>query len=247
MNLILIASEEINEKNIVILQDRRSDHIINILGRGCGDRVRIGLLNGPIGSGRILDLAPGKPGRVALEIAADGPPPPRPQVDLILALPRPIMLKRILAQAVAIGVDRIFLINAGRVEKSFFQASLLKDRNYLPCLHAGLEQAVDTRVPELSIHKGFKAFVEDQLPVIGRQALGLLAHPGGRPLLEMVSPPLTGRIVLAVGPEGGWLDYEIDRFKEQGFIPFSAGPRILRVETAIAVLLGQLSLLRACP
>jgi RsmE family RNA methyltransferase len=50
---------------------------------------------------------------------------------------------------------------------------------------------------------------------------------------------------LAVGPEGGWVDFEIDKFIEQSFVPISmGGERVLRTDTAVVALLSQLMLLQ---
>jgi len=250
MNLILISSAELGGDNVVFLQDRRSEHIVNILKCRRGDKVKIGLIDGPVGNGRILEISACKSvnePRVALKVVLDGLPLPLPCVDLILALPRPIMLKRILGQATTMGISRLFLINAGRVEKSFFSASLLRAENYRPYLLRGLEQAMDTSVPKVFIYNRFKPFMEDTLPDIAKNCpLRLLAHPTATPLPPQADKqPSTARIILAVGPEGGWVDFEVHKFSESGFKPFSLGPRILRVDTAVVALLSRLATLRA--
>ena len=150
MNIILLDPAELTD-NRVILRDRRADHIRSVLGAACGDTLRIGIINGPMGTSRVVSITADA---VELETSHTGPAPPRPDTDLILALPRPIMLKRIFSQAATLGVGRIFLINASRVEKSFFSASLLHRENYYPLLLHGLEQAVDTMVPEVMMHHG---------------------------------------------------------------------------------------------
>ncbi|MDH5297845.1 MAG: RsmE family RNA methyltransferase, partial [Desulfobulbaceae bacterium] len=189
------------------------------------------------------------PLRVVLEVSAAAPPPPKSDVDLILALPRPIMLKRILAQATSMGVGRIFLINANRVEKSFFNATLLEAANIEECLRLGLEQAVDTRLPQLSLHHRFRPFVEDRLPELaGECPVRLVAHPDTDLRLNEAAPhPLAQRVLLAIGPEGGWVNFEIDMFRARGFTPFTLGPRILRMDTAVPALLAQIDLLRLLP
>jgi 16S rRNA (uracil1498-N3)-methyltransferase len=246
MNVILIGAEEIDKNDQVVLQDRRSAHIINVLHGKCGDRVRIGILNGPLGLGRIIELTPGeKTARVVLKISVTGHAPELPMVDLILALPRPIMLKKILTQAASMGVGRIFLINAKRVEKSFFHATLLAESNYRSYLLQGLEQAVATKVPEVFIHNRFRPFVEDHLPiVIDDYSHCIVAHPGAAPLHHVDRHAIKGRVLLAVGPEGGWIEFEIDKFRKQGFVAVGLGERILRVDTAVVALLAQISMLR---
>jgi RsmE family RNA methyltransferase len=182
---------------------------------------------------------------VMLQVRVDTPPPPKLGLSLILALPRPIMLKRVLAQATALGVDHIHLVNAGRVEKSFFEASPVKDNGFTPFLINGLEQAVDTMLPTVSVHPRFRPFIEDVMPTLpaGRK---LIAHPdGGEDLVcrGRADQGKQGMTLLAIGPEGGWLDYEVGRFEEAGFLPFTLGPRILRVDTAVPAIIAQLSLL----
>lgn len=246
MNVILIELDEVGEDGCVVLQDRRSAHIMNVLHGKCGAKVKIGIINGPLGTGHIVDITPErKIGRVVLTISTAGHAPETPMIDLILALPRPIMLKKILTQAASMGVGRLFLINANRVEKSFFNSSLLADSKYRPYLLLGLEQAGATMVPEVSIHKRFRPFVEDVLPgIIDDYSRCIVAHPGALPLHHIDRNAIKGRLLLAVGPEGGWLEYEIDKFKEQGFVAMGLGERILRVDTAVVTFLAQVSVLR---
>ncbi|MEJ2032301.1 MAG: 16S rRNA (uracil(1498)-N(3))-methyltransferase [Deltaproteobacteria bacterium] len=244
MNLILVDPEELRpDGNVIFHRDRRCRHLNQVLGSRPGDRVRIGLVNGPLGTGRLLAISSEE---AVLATVWQPSPPSLPTIDLILALPRPIMLRRILAQSAAQGVGRIFLINANRVEKSFFQASLLQKGTLTEHLRHGLEQAVDTRLPEISVHPRFRPFAEDLLPTLtGDYAHLLLAHPGVDERLPTVAPPpLTGRVLLALGPEGGWVDFEIGKFRDQGLRPFTMGHRILRLETATVALLAQLDLLR---
>jgi RsmE family RNA methyltransferase len=242
MNLLLLKPHEIRNQQVE-LTDRRAEHIRKVLRAGQGDEVRVGVVNGPMGLGRILLM---EDNRVTLSLCLTVTPSPPPATDLILALPRPIMLKRVLAQAASLGVSRIFLINAGRVEKSFFHASLIRDNTLEGPLLLGLEQAVDTILPQISVHERFRPFVEDLLPgLLPGSPTRLLAHPdGGQTLARLDAGTGNQRIILAIGPEGGWVDFEVHKFQEQGFTLFSMGPRILRVDTAVPALLGQIGLLR---
>jgi RsmE family RNA methyltransferase len=247
MNLILFEPHEINADKTVHLDDRRSRHIINVLGSQPGERLKAGIVNGPIGSAEIISITKDrKTAAVILRFSAEEPVPQAPFCDLIVALPRPIMLKRILAQAAELGVRNIFLINANRVEKSFFQANLLKKEKYRQFLLHGMEQAKDTLMPEVSVHKRFRPFVEDFIPTIAKTySRMLVAHPeAGEDLKQVVGTEISGRTLLAVGPEGGWVDFEIEKFFEQSFVPVSMGARILRTDTAIVALLAQLMLMK---
>jgi 16S rRNA (uracil1498-N3)-methyltransferase len=244
MNIILVGEEEL-DKGRVILTDHRAGHIVTVLKSKIGDRIRIGVIDGHKGTGRICSLNPGKPYRVELALDLNREEPSVPPIDLLLALPRPIMLKRIFSQAAALGFGSIILINANRVEKSFWEAGLLQEDAYRPHLLAGLEQAVDTRLPAIQCYRRFRPFVEDVLPgITAKYSHCLVAHPGAELTLKKVlAGGRQGRILLAVGPEGGWVDYEVQRFIEKGFSAFTLGERILKVDTAVISLHGRISAL----
>ena len=243
MNLLLFEPEELTGELLQLpVGDRRAQHISRVLELGPGAELRVGMVNGDMGTGRILNC---RDGSCTLEVQLGTQPPAVPGIELILALPRPIMLQRILKQATVLGVRRFHLIRSRRVHKSFFQASILQPSAVRNILLQGLEQAVDTRLPEVSVYKRFKPFIEDVLPGIPH-GCRLIAHPGAEATLADLHG--AGRIesgsVLAVGPEGGWIDYELQCFSEQGFVPFAMGGRILHVDTAVVVLLSQLQILQ---
>ena len=241
MNLLLFEREE-RRGNTVVLSGRRAEHILNILRLSVGDTVRIGEINGAVGLGVIEHIIEAS---VTLCVDLQYEPPPIPAIELILALPRPIMLQRILKQATVLGVYKIHLIRSRRVEKSFFHSPVLQPERIRSLLLEGLEQAMDTRLPEVIIYHRFKPFVEDVVPTLNGS--GLLAHPGiSTTLVDITGEGVgTEKILLAIGPEGGWSEHECGCFLEQGFSMFSMGPRILHVDTAVVALLAQLTLLQS--
>jgi RsmE family RNA methyltransferase len=244
MNIILAEAAELAGDRLT-LTDRRAEHIVKVLRSETGDRVRVGLIDGQRGYGTIRRLEKKYPFTVELQLDLGEPVGELPPIDLILALPRPIMLKRILSQATALGVGTIHLINANRVEKSFWEAGLLQPDEYRSHLLQGLEQAVDTRLPKVRTHPKFKPFIEDFFPSLaGEYRHLLLADPGGPERLADTVTGTEGRIALAVGPEGGWVDYEIRKFQEQGFSCCTIGERILKVDTAVIALHARISALR---
>jgi RsmE family RNA methyltransferase len=73
----------------------------------------------------------------------------------------------------------------------------------------------------------------------------LVAHPdGSADLKQALGSNFKGRTLFAVGPEGGWIDFEVEKFVEHSFVPVSLGRRILRTDTAVVALLAQLMLLQ---
>jgi RsmE family RNA methyltransferase len=156
---------------------------------------------------------------------------------LILALPRPKVLNRIIAAAASMGIRDIDLINSWRVEKSYWKSPRLTAENLRMQSILGLEQAGDTMLPTIRLHQLFKPFVRGELSDSVSGKLALLAHPRGA--IEV--PRNVGQpVVLAIGPEGGFIEREVETFQEIGFTAVSLGSRILRVETAIACLVGRL-------
>jgi len=226
MNIILLESHEIADCQ-VRLTGRRADHIIDVLRARPGDLIKIGIINGKVGHGTIKELQRGRPRSVAATVVLDSDPPPAPPIDVVLALPRPIMLKRILGQLAALGIGHLYLVNAQRVEKSFWDASVLGEQNRRQLLLQGLEQAVDTMLPQVTVHRGFRPFVENELVrLAGRYKQLVVAHPGDAPTPLDCYRPGPGRILLAVGPEGGWNEFEIDSLVRAGFSRVFSGSKL---------------------
>ena len=245
MNIILFNEEEIQDNN-VLLKDGRAEHIVKVLRAEIGDSVRMGQIGGRLGRGTILVLKKKYPFEALLAVELTEEPPKKSALDLILALPRPIMLKRILSQATALGVGTFHIIQSRRVEKSFWESNLLDPGEYVQHLRQGLEQAaVDTRLPEVIFHRKFKPFLEDFWPgEKGKYEMQLIAHPFGEKTLADLVCGEQGRIALAIGPEGGWIDFEVDLFQAAGFCCCTMGSRILKVDTAVVALLGAVNALR---
>ena len=235
MNLLMFTGDELQDENRLILKGHRLVHLANVLKVSPGDSLRVGRLNGKIGQGRVEKLGT-EEAWVTIESLDQPPPAPLP-VNLILAVPRPKMLKRVLQCATAMGVKHIHLINSYKVEKSFWASPWLTEEKIRENLVLGLEQAQDTSLPEVHLHKLFKPFVEDVMPQLSAETRKLVAHPyTNTQCPENLTEPTT----LAIGPEGGFTDYEIGKFGEQDFHTIKMGQRILRVETAVPALLAKL-------
>lgn len=234
MNLLLLEDADFVTADRVILRDRRLVHMQEVHRVEPGDSLRVGRLGGLLGRAEVLRLATGE---AELAVAFDQPPPAKLPVTLILALPRPKMLRRVFQTIATMGVPRLVLVNSYRVEKSFWQTPFLEPAAIREQLVLGLEQARDSVLPEITIEKRFKPFVEDRLPAIAANTVGLVGHPGDFPACpRAVEQPVT----LAIGPEGGWIPYEVELLRSNGLNPVQLGERILRVETAVAALLARL-------
>ncbi len=234
MNLILLDNDDFISAGRVSLGGRRFEHIRKVHRAVVGDELKVGKIDGPMGRGKIVAL---NDRSLELDLVLDQPPPRPLPITLLLALPRPKMLKRILQSISSLGVKQVYLLNSYRVDKSFWGSPLLGAENLREQLLLGLEQARDTVVPRVTLCPRFKPFVEDDLPQIAAGTAAYVAHPG---VATRCPHGLTEAVTLAIGPEGGFIPYEIDRFCECGFTPVHLGERILRVETAVPVLLSRL-------
>ncbi|MEH6570403.1 MAG: 16S rRNA (uracil(1498)-N(3))-methyltransferase [Halioglobus sp.] len=235
MNLLLFTDNDLVNAGCIEVSGRRLQHLLDVHKAKVGDQVRIGQLGGRMGSGEILEL---NTSNARLSVTLTETPPQKLPIHLVLALPRPKMLRRILRTVAEFGVPELHLINSYRVEKSYWQTPVLETKTIREYLIQGLEQAKDTILPTVTCHQRFKPFVEDIFPALLGTKEGLLAHPGEYP------PAPTGpcaETVLVIGPEGGFIPYEVEKFQGAGCKTLSLGPRILRVENAVNSLLGRLS------
>jgi len=148
------------------------------------------------------------------------------------------VLRRVLQGVTAMGVKRLYLVNAWRVEKSYWASPLLERESIQEDLRLGLEQGRDTILPEVRLRRLLRPFVEDELGEIARGTLALVGDGGSaRPCPSAIAGPIT----LAIGPEGGFNPFEIELLQTIGFAPVALGPRALRVEHAVPALLGRLA------
>lgn len=239
MNLLLFSAGDLVAEDVIGIPVARYPGRADAWPPPPGQRLRVGRVNGTIGEGVVEQVSEE---RVLIRFALNGEPPAALPLTLVLALPRPKMLRRILRGATELGIKRIHLVNASRVQKSYWQSPLLGQAALHRYLVAGLEQACDTVMPEVRLWPRFRPFVEDELPRIAGDGRRLLAHPAA----ERDLPRVEGRVTLAVGPEGGFTDFEVGLMRTAGFEAFSLGPRILRVETAVPVLAACLSVRQYC-
>ena len=220
MNRILFESSEIAD-GVATCSDARAEHILAVLHGEVGQTLKTGELDGSIGTGEIVSIE----GRTVAVKVSHTEESLRPWCDLVLAPPRPRVMKRLLPQLASLGVGTIVLVGAKKVEKDFWGATLLKEENYRPLLVDGLMQ------------RNFRRFVGDELDSLFPTANRVVGHPGGAPNAPAQRP---GRLLLAVGPEGGWTDDEVSLLESHGFSRYSLGSRILRTDTALVALLARL-------
>lgn len=241
MNRILFEKSEITD-GVAEFSGERAAHIVEVLHSEVGDTVKTGELDSKIGTGVVkkiesVESKDGKSYIIRLELSHTGESL-QPWADLILAPPRPRVFKRLLPQLAAMGVGDIVLVGAKKVEKAFWGATVLKEENYRPLLVDGLMQSGTTIVPRLELRRNFVRFIREELDSLYPDSTRIVAHPYNA---EPIGEPPEGRLLIAIGPEGGWTDEEVELLKSKGFQCRSLGGRILRTDTATVALLAKLN------
>lgn len=230
MNCILIDAPGPGET--ITLDARASGHVLSVLKKKTGDTLLAGIIHGPIGLATIVDVIDGH----VIITRPTGETPPVPNVEVILAMPRPKVMKRLWSPLASLGIERITIIGGERVEPYYFDSHAVSADVYRPRLIEGLEQVRDTHVPEVFIEPSFDRFAAAFLPT-WPESVRLLAEPAGSARIRDVLQP-GARVTLAIGPEGGWTKKEMTAWNEHGFIPVGLGPRSLRTDTAAIALLA---------
>ena len=234
MNLLLLHPDDhwLDDRS-VHLDDQRAEHIRTVLKPSVGDALRAGMVGGQQGRAVITSLTSEG---VCLQVDLQDPPPPRHPFDIVLALPRPKMLRRLLRTVAEFGVANLHLINSARVEKSFWQSPLLAKSSLEEALLAGMERASDTLMPVVHQHKRFRPFVEDRLVELCDGRPCLVAQMGSVNALRDRSP---APAVVLVGPEGGFVPFELGLLQRVIARPVHLGSRTLSVDTALTTVLAQ--------
>lgn len=248
MNLLLLQKAEVVGSRVT-LTGRRAEHLTRVLRVTPGQIVRAGILGHGLCDSKVESA---EEGQVILQLGALRPAP-RPRVSLVLAVPRPKALSRIVAAASSFGLKRLVLINAWRVERSYFSSPKLKAERLEEDVRLGAEQGKQVWLPEITVVPSFRKFVEDLdpewFPAMSSTKVAL--HPEskmhlGQVLGERVPAPLAKEesLVLAIGPEGGFIEAELVSLKRANYVETRLDTGPLRTEVAVAATLGQLFLLR---
>jgi 16S rRNA (uracil1498-N3)-methyltransferase len=144
-----------------------------------------------------------------------------------------------LEKCVELGATRFQPIESERsVVRLQDERAQRRQQHWQQVVIAACEQCGRNTVPAVEESLEFVRWIA-QLPP---HVLGLVLAPGaGMPLARIAAP--AQELLVAVGPEGGFTEVELDLLVRRGFAPVSLGPRTLRTETAAA---AALAALQAC-
>ena len=312
----LLFPQEVDESDdgaesiTLALGDSRSEHVRGVLKLAAGDSLRVGVVNGSPATAVVSTMdatsmtLTWRPGVETLDgdTARRSLTAPLVDVDLLLAMPRPKVMTRLWAPLASIGVRNVYLTNASRVERYYWDSKALDEAKVRAELTRGMEQSGDVRMPGVCVVRRFPAAVDAVREMTGARRDGggrargrggregggnggggapregsaywlvkpppadededddddddavvmLTAHPGagatvGDAFLASSSSsssssssgrPRRQRAVVAVGPEGGWTDFERRSLLDAGFVEVALGRRTFATDVACVALVA---------
>ncbi len=261
MNIILFEKQP--KDGFIPVKDERAQHILNILKLKNGDNFRMGIVNKSEGFATVKDISLDG---VYIDYVQECIPNLYP-VTLLCAQVRPICMKRILREAVSLGVEKIILTGSDTGEKSYLSSNLYKTGEYKEYLLDGAMQSGHAGVPEVifanTVDNALESFKtsnceKDCISCKSKAPNNAYVKSASKKVSLVMLDNVVGATdlskahieesaVLAIGPERGWSTRERELFVNAGFSPMLLGQRILRTETAcsagLAVLMSRMGLL----
>jgi len=235
MNLVLF--ETVAQAMHLAPGDPRARHIREVLRMKPGDKLFVGVVNGPRGHAVIAE---DDPAGMRLDIQWEEKiEPPRPFWALI-GMPRPQTARDVLREGATFGVTALHFFNAEKAEPSYADSTLWKTDEWKQRLREGTAQAFATNVPEVARHESLREAMEEIAATAPNNAVrfALDVYEGRAPLSQIA--PADGPVILALGAERGWSAGERIILRENGFQLAHLGPRVLRTETALVAGLSVL-------
>ena len=162
-----------------------------------------------------------------------------PQITLALSVFKFDRMEWAIEKCTELGVARIIPVIAGRTECHLAAAAPKRVERWQRIVRQAAEQSRRSSIPDVS--QPIK--LEDALALPGSTRI-LLSESEQHLMLKDALQPAVLDLVLALGPEGGWTEAELDEFRGAKWISASLGNTILRAETAaiaaLAVALAEL-------
>jgi len=260
MNLLLIYQNELLDADAELIGDyasiknararligARAQWTYETFRPKAGDVLVCGLLNAKIGEALIVSATKHE---IIADIKLWRDPPVRVNAEIIVGLSRPQTVKKVLQFAASVGIRTVRLVRCEGSEKSYLDSHLLRDLSLSVELDLGLCQGIDTVRPGVLIHQSLTECVQGFLST---QTDSLHASAGNRWVGALIpssaaADKLAGdekeasnsSFAVAVGPEKGFYAHEIELLRaEAGFRLITLGTRQLRVEFALAALVGR--------
>jgi 16S rRNA (uracil1498-N3)-methyltransferase len=221
--------------NYAALTGSHADHLSRVLRAKVGQVFDIAVAD-QVRRGRITRI---EQDRVEFELGEMVPVSKPPQVTLALSIFKFDRMEWAIEKCTELGVARVVPVIARRTEAHLAVAAPKRVERWQRIVKQAAEQSRRASPPEVSQPIKFK----DVLALPGTARIVLSESEKDITLRDALQSAASD-LVLALGPEGGWTDSEIDQFREARWSSASLGNTILRAETAaiaaLAVVLAEL-------
>jgi len=220
-----------------LLVGAHAEHLSRVLRARVGQEFDITTGNG-VRRGRITSIAQD---RVEFELGDEIPAPVAGQVTVALSIFKFDRMEWAIEKCTELGAKRIVPLIARRTEAHLAAAAAKRVDRWRRIALQAAEQSRRISPPEISEPLKLK----EALALSGTTRIVLSEAETEAMLKDILqSHPNDDEVVIALGPEGGWTDDELELFQEAGWISASLGNTILRAETAavasLAVVLAEL-------
>ena len=241
MNIFLVRNQELISLNTAVVSLERLEEALNIKQLKVGHEIEMGLEESGLGRAKITAIN----GLTAkLNFTIHSRAAPQRDIHVMMAIPRPQMLKRVFETTATLGIRKLVLLLSDNSQKSYAQSKRVSHEFAVKCYERGMQQGTLTSWPEFEIYPNLDGFLceKDRFSMYSQK---LVAEPRANcKLLDFREMVGNGIVLLGIGPEAGWSEREMNLLGKQGFNSFSLGSHIMRVETVFPWIVGQLDLLR---
>jgi RsmE family RNA methyltransferase len=223
MNLLLLT--DANTHPVIPLHDPRAQHVLTILKADLGSVIDVGCLNGPRGKATLTQI---DNAALYFSVAWGNSTPELYPLTVLIGMPRPQTVRKILRELTAIGVKRMIFFCGDKSEVSYLNSALWKKHEYESYVLEGIVQAFSTRMPEILTRETIESVEPFVSSTVNRIALD--NYEASTPLSKWSPKP--EETILAIGSERGWSSSERDWLRAHQFALYHLGERVLRTETA---------------
>jgi 16S rRNA (uracil1498-N3)-methyltransferase len=217
-------ADEVSETHAALLGEH-ADHLIRVLRARVGQEFDIAT-GSAVRRGRIISI---RDGRVEFELGEELGAHSSANIILLLSIFKFDRMEWAIEKCTELGVAKIVPMIARRTDAHLAAASAKRVERWRKIALQAAEQSRRPAVAEITTP------MKVQEAVKLAAALRILLNESEQEdtLREVLSARKgEGEILLAIGPEGGWAEDELQRFSNEAWISASLGSTILRVETA---------------
>lgn len=210
--------------NRAVLTGAHADHLVRVLRARVGQEFDI-VADAVAHRGRVAVI---RDGRVEFELGEEiAAEPANLPLTLLLAIFKFDRMEWAIEKCTELGVTRIVPLIARRTDSHLVSASAKRVERWRRIALQAAEQSRRAAPPDISDPMK----LSDALALPAKLKI-VLSEAEQQSHLRDIGCGSEGEVLLAIGPEGGWTQDELDRFQNEGWVSASLGSTILRAETA---------------